>query len=157
MQRSDDSIQSWSHAVCWEEIAHLSGGRKTVRAVHVLRSDETRGAAYEVCRKEPFPRVEASGVFTTPEAFCMYLRGRLLDKSNGQAAREVYEVLGAIKPRTEVQVTPEVESDTEELYRRAAVAMATPVADLKKKYGHLNPGLQAMNLRNRLRAKGQVV
>jgi aryl carrier-like protein len=47
--------------------------------------------------------------------------------------------------------------DLAEAYERAARLLGTSVEDLEKKYGHLNNGLQMMNLRNRLRAKGHNV
>ena len=39
----------------------------------------------------------------------------------------------------------------EEAYSLAEEALETPVKDLKAKYGHLNDGMQRMNLGNRLR------
>ena len=40
----------------------------------------------------------------------------------------------------------------EEVYRHVASFIATPTDELKAKYEHLNPGMQRMNLGNRLRA-----
>jgi hypothetical protein len=52
------------------------------------------------------------------------------------------------------QGPPKVNADTDELYERAAKLLELKEEDLRAKYGHLNPGMQSMNLRNRLRAKG---
>lgn len=43
--------------------------------------------------------------------------------------------------------------DLESVYRCAAEYLREPVEALKKKYAHLNPGQQRMNLGNRMRAK----
>jgi hypothetical protein len=40
------------------------------------------------------------------------------------------------------------------IYTEAAIVLGTPEADLRAKYGHLNPGMQRMNLGNRMRAAG---
>ena len=42
----------------------------------------------------------------------------------------------------------------DEMYAMAQDKLGTPQTTLKARYGHLNPGLQAMNLRNRLRSAG---
>lgn len=42
----------------------------------------------------------------------------------------------------------------DEVYAAASPVLGVPEPDLRAKYGHLNPGLQVMNLRNRMRAKG---
>lgn len=47
-----------------------------------------------------------------------------------------------------------VNEEIDALYKRAAKLLDLNETDLRNKYRHLNPGLQAMNLRNRLRAKG---
>jgi len=44
--------------------------------------------------------------------------------------------------------------DLDEMYAMAQDRLGTPQTTLKARYGHLNPGLQAMNLRNRLRSAG---
>lgn len=41
--------------------------------------------------------------------------------------------------------------DLEDVYKDAAKTTETTVAELKKKYGHLNLGMQRMNLGNRIR------
>lgn len=42
----------------------------------------------------------------------------------------------------------------DDVYAEAAVVLAEPEADLRKKYAHLNVGMQRMNLGNRMRAAG---
>ena len=42
--------------------------------------------------------------------------------------------------------------EIDEVYSKAAKALDIPVKDLKKRYGHLNVGMQRMNLGNRMRA-----
>ena len=61
------------------------------------------------------------------------------------------------KPNKNKEAGAEVSADTDELYKRAAKLLDIKEEDLRQKYHHLNPGLQAMNLRNRLRAKGFTV
>lgn len=39
----------------------------------------------------------------------------------------------------------------EQMYQEASEVLGVPAADLKEKYKHLNPGLQRMNLGNRMR------
>lgn len=41
--------------------------------------------------------------------------------------------------------------DLNEMYEMAATVLGTPRHELEAKYGHLNPGLQRMNLGNRMR------
>ena len=40
----------------------------------------------------------------------------------------------------------------DQVYTRASLVLGVPVADLVAKYEHLNPGMQRMNLGNRVRA-----
>ena len=50
---------------------------------------------------------------------------------------------------------PEMTNDNtetlDETYRRGAAAVGVPEKELREKYGHLNLGMQKMNLNNRLR------
>jgi len=41
--------------------------------------------------------------------------------------------------------------DTSEVYKLAAEALGESARSLRKQYGHLNPGMQRMNLGNRMR------
>lgn len=56
------------------------------------------------------------------------------------------------KPKRPKSDAPAIPLDS--MYQQAAKALGEKEADLRKKYAHLNPGLQGMNLRNRMRAKG---
>lgn len=42
-------------------------------------------------------------------------------------------------------------ADLDDVYSKAAKLLREPVAALKRKYSHLNPGMQRMNLGNRMR------
>lgn len=96
-------------------------------------------------------------VKTTMPQMMEYFKRRLLLVGGHPKA---YEAMGIPKPvmtQVEGEGDPKKQADLNELYQRAAKLLDTPVADLRKKYEHLNRGLQAMNLRNRLRAKGHNV
>lgn len=56
------------------------------------------------------------------------------------------------KPKRPKSTAPAIPLD--EMYKQAAKVLGEKEPDLRKKYAHLNPGLQGMNLRNRMRAKG---
>lgn len=100
---------------------------------------------------------DPTSVKTTVAEFEGYLKRRLLlVGGNGPA----FEAMGLQKPvmtQVEGEGDPKKEADLNELYVRASKLLGTPTAELRKKYEHLNRGLQAMNLRNRLRAKGHNV
>lgn len=85
-----------------------------------------------------------------------YFKRRLLLTGGHPRA---YEALGLQRPvvTTTTTVDPKSELALSELYVRAAKLLELPEPELRKKYAHLNRGLQAMNLRNRLRAKGHNV
>jgi hypothetical protein len=95
---------------------------------------------------------------TTAEAMLEYFKRRLLLVGG---STEAYQHLGVQKPQ--VVQTPAGDGDPDktreltELYKRAAKLLDVPVDELRERYSHLNKGLQAMNLRNRLRAKGYQV
>ena len=85
-----------------------------------------------------------------------FIRRLLLIGGDAQA----YEALGVQKPVTEVveaEVNPAKAKELDDLYIRAAKLLEVPEDDMRARYSHLNRGLQAMNLRNRLRAKGHNV
>lgn len=42
--------------------------------------------------------------------------------------------------------------DLDDVYKRAAKALGEPEKNLRSRYRHLNPGMQRMNLGNRMRA-----
>lgn len=47
-------------------------------------------------------------------------------------------------------------ADLEAVYKQAAKLLGEPIKDLQAKYGHLNVGMQRMNLGNRMRAARDV-
>jgi hypothetical protein len=95
-------------------------------------------------------------VRTTAQEFEDYLRAKVWKTKSANA--EVFKIFGLKKPAASpVAASADVNEHLNELYRRTAQVMDLPEEDVRKKYAHLNPGLQAMNLRNRLRARGQAV
>lgn len=147
MYQTEDQV--WYHVLTWVE-RNASGN--TV-AVHILRNDNGR-VLHERKRLEEMQFLEATGVKTTAAQFEQYLREKLMENGGSPGA---YEHLRVQKPVVEAMVSADKKEDHDELYARAARVLGVSEADLRKKYGHLNPGLQAMNLRNRLRAKGKAV
>lgn len=164
-----DSDQRYSHVLTWVErrkwpctehndrpkrgcitCLHTAG---PVVAVHTLRNDEGR-VIHDRLKADEVQFLEATGVKTTAAEFEEYLRQKLVANGGNMGA---YEYLGVPRPVVEVAVSEEKKADHDELYARAATVLGVPEEDLRKKYGHLNPGLQAMNLRNRLRSKGKAV
>lgn len=144
-------------AIAWLEREHSTG---RTMAVHLLRRDEIRGAAHERLPGDHARYLKPLDELGRDRLAQMedYLRECLQNRGNGQAPRDTYELLGVNKPQMESTGTaPALSQDHDELYRRAAHVLGVPVSELRAKYGHLNPGLQAMNLRNRLRARGQVI
>jgi len=151
-----------THALCWEE-RELQKDEETkkfqvvVKAYHVLYTGDNGGPVYEI-----IPRAQAqhravfspTAVTTAPEAFEDYLRRRLV-QYGGPA--EMWRRFGLEPPAHSVQSLPGSQAAHDEMYERAARLLGVPEPDLRKKYGHLNPGLQQMNLRNRLRGKGHNV
>lgn len=96
-------------------------------------------------------------VKTTVGQMLDYFTRRLMLVGGDAAA---YEALGVDKPLVEVVVTavsPAKARELDDLYARAAKLLGVPDDELRERYSHLNRGLQAMNLRNRLRAKGHNV
>lgn len=148
------------HAVLWLERHQPVKGQALDDAplfrIHYLYSSTDGKVSYATAPPEDvrcISRVKHSR--TTVEQFEEYLRARLT-KWGGTPA-QVYDLLDVPKPEVVVEVSDEKRADLEELYRRAAKAMELTVTELHTRYGHLNPGLQAMNLRNRLRSLGQAV
>ncbi len=56
------------------------------------------------------------------------------------------------KPKRPKSTAPAIPLDS--MYAQAAKALKVKEADLRKQLGHLNPGLQGMNLRNKMRKVG---
>lgn len=149
----DGEEAHFSHALVWVE---RQVDPPEVLYVHVLKTDEVKGVAYWKRPGHEYKFMVETRVSTTAKQFEDYLRGRLARCGN-VANAEVYRLLGVEKPAILVEATRETAHALVELYERAAKAMETTTEDLQTRYGHLNPGLQAMNLRNRLRARGAAV
>jgi hypothetical protein len=164
-----DADHRWSHALTWVErrlwpctehndrpkkgcttCMHTAG---PIVAVHVVRNDDGK-ILHERKRSDEVQFLEATGVKSTAAEFEEYLRQKLVANGGNLGA---YEHLRVERPSVEAVVSPDKKADHDELYARAARVLKVPEADLRKRYGHLNPGLQAMNLRNRLRKAGRAV
>lgn len=112
------------------------------------------------------------GTFIRPADEARYLRvaeamdnASAIEKFREIAKRRGYNKLVAKElklpppPEPEPEIDPltdkpKVNEGLIELYARAAKLLKVPQDELKKKYAHLNNGLQAMSLRNRLRGAG---
>lgn len=139
----------FQHVLAWMERS-----QRGVTAVHLLRTDDGR-VIYEKVPGSSMQYLEATKVKTTPIAFTAYLCRKLLANGGNPGA---YGALGVERPELPaVAATAETAVALGELYARAARLLKEPEADLRAKYGKLNPGLQAMNLRNRLRKAGHNV
>lgn len=143
-----------SHVIAWVTTILARGLPPRVAFVHVLKSDGV-SVAYERRPGAEAAYLQPTTVKTPVARFVEHLRGRL--RTFGGHA-EAYRILGVERPETAPpEIRPEAAQAYEDLYKRAATLLKTDVPTLKKKYGHLNPGLQAMNLRNRLRGAGYEV
>lgn len=133
---------------------------RMLKAYHMLHRGQSGGIDYLKIPPKDEPHFDPTRATTTRAAFETYLADTL--RKHG-GARDAYKILGVAPPvATPIAVAPDgapkpVKVEHEEMYERAARLLAVPVADLKAKYGHLNNGMQQMNLRNRLRAKGHNV
>lgn len=115
--------------------------------------------SYREYRPDCAHLAEPTTVQTSVDAMVAYFRRRLL-LTGGDAG--AYVALGVERPQVVIDpalviANPEKTRELEDLYARAAVAMGVPAGELRERYSHLNRGLQAMNLRNRLRARGHNV
>lgn len=143
-------IDRWYHCVVWEE---RDAKNKPVR-LHIARRADTGQVIHEHRPPQEIAFVRETSAKTMPKFFLQYLKGKLPEVGGNSSA---YEKLGVPKPVIVQEVAPERARDHDELYARAARLLEVPEDELRKKYGHLNPGLQMMNLRNRLRGKGYEV
>lgn len=154
--RDSDSVRT---AVVWEERENHKGedGKFSVRVKcwHLLYTGDQGQVVHGTLTRDqahhPAVLVPMTANRTTPEEFEEYLRGRLR-RFGGRA--EVWGILGLERPPQESASLPASRGAHDAMYQRAAELLKVPEADLRKRYGHLNPGLQQMNLRNRLRGKG---
>jgi hypothetical protein len=134
----------WSHALAWFEEWW----------VHVLWRGDAGTVRYQAYKKQGDVSYiqEAGGTITTAAQFKVYLK-EALHRFGGDAV--AYEVLGVERPIMPVpEASAEKRLELDEMYRRVAALLKTPERELRSKYGHMNPGLQIMNLKNRLRRKG---
>lgn len=138
------------HALAWLERVK---GQPTVVALHLLRNDDGR-VIHEKKKADEVQYLEPGMGKTTAEEFEVYLRKKLVTNGGNTGA---YDYLNVPRPIVDVVISPEKQADLGELYKRAAQALGVDESALRSKYGKLNPGLQAMNLRNRLRSKGKTV
>jgi hypothetical protein len=123
---------------------------------HLINTATNGQVEYRVLAADQARYFTDARVLATPQQFEDYLRGRLT--KFGAVTRAVYKALGVEPPQQETApANDDAAYRLSELYQRAARLLEVPEPELRKKYGHLNPGLQAMNLRNRLRAKGHNV
>lgn len=147
--------------IMWEEWQHRRLGTckepaKLLKCFHALYvSSSTMGVVHqEVPPRDAhcFAPIHALALLSDAER---YMRDRL-QRFGG--SNDCWKYLGLVPPaQSPVAATGESAERLEELYKRAGRLLNIVEADLREKYGHLNPGLQAMNLRNRLRAKGHNV
>lgn len=146
----------WFMAVGWIVTVSEAGTNRLLRReVHILHTQVSTGKVlYEVRAADWASSFWPTKARTTLAEAYRYFTRRLTQWGGNSAA---YELLDVDKPAVSMDVAPESREAHDELYARAAKLLDIPEDDLRKKYGHLNPGLQAMNLRNRLRAKGHNV
>jgi hypothetical protein len=154
----------WEVGLGWFELHQYppKRGKKPeppqIRHLHFIHSDILCGAIYHRYPGSEKKHVKAmpETVITTSEEFEDYLRRKVWCMKTASA--EVFKLLGLKKPaQAPTAASAEVGEHLNELYARVAVLMEIDEQDVRKRYAHLNPGLQAMNLRNRLRAKGQAI
>jgi hypothetical protein len=147
-------IGGWQHVLARVQTVLGEGVTPRVAGVDVIRTD---GVAVRYERRlGPEARyLHPTSVKTPPARFMAYLRERLRQFGGSS---ELYDMLQVERPAiAPAEVSPDKLAAHIELYERAATLLGTTVEELRKKYGHLNPGLQAMNLRNRLRGAGHNV
>jgi hypothetical protein len=154
----------WHPGIGWFELHQYppeKGQKPTppqLKYFHFMHSDVLAGAVYyrfPGSEKQHVSNMPAT-VKTTAEDFENYLRRKVWQQKT--ATSEVFRLLGLKKPPQAVTpASADVLESLNELYKRTATIMGLPEDEVRKKYAHLNPGLQAMNLRNRLRARGQAV
>lgn len=145
----------WYHAVVWMEMTRLGGG-VVARGVHALHTDSSGRLVHEYDVPAAIRYAYGTSVRTTVQEMEDYFR-RKIREFGGDA--DSYRYLDVERPQaaTAGPSAKAASADLTELYTRASRLLETPLADLVEKYQHLNNGLQAMNLRNRLRSKGHNV
>lgn len=154
----------WQPGVGWFELHQYppDKGQKQapsqLKYLHFMHSDVLAGAVYHRYpgSEKRFVMPMPKSVSTTTQQFENYLRRKVWQSKTASA--EVFRLLGLKKPaQAPTAASAETNDHLNELYARVAKTMELDETTIRKKYAHLNPGLQAMNLRNRLRARGQAV
>jgi hypothetical protein len=171
----------WTCCLMWKVYNTVKDHEDEVVALHMILTDDSGGLVREKLRPSEINYfAPILGGYPLAAAITAF---RVHADTNG-STREVRELLGLpgdspVKMETvivrdesgvrlgEKQVPkppkggnsnkPSPNADLDTLYKRAAKLLDTVEKDLRQKYGHLNNGLQAMNLRNRLKAKGHNV
>lgn len=155
---------SWNTGLGWFELHQhpKEAGKKIeppqLKFFHFMHSDILSGAEYHRYpgTEKRFVMGMPSTVRTTTGEYENYLRRKVWTAKTATA--QVFLLLGLKKPaQAPTAATAEVNEHLNELYSRVAKIMELTEEEVRKKYCHLNPGLQAMNLRNRLRARGAAV
>jgi hypothetical protein len=142
--------QYWRHSVVW--IEHQGEAATAApSALHVVQTNDSGRVVHLRLPPSQLRYVYPTNVKTTVGQFVAYLCRRLMAHGG-----DAWEVLGLERPPVEPSAGGPSE-ELVELYTRAARLLQEDREALVARYGHLNPGLQAMNLRNRLRAKGHNV
>lgn len=140
----------WFHALMWFE--NLNG---QPHCIHFLFVDSNGRVKYGISTMDEYRHIlEPKCCHTTAQEYEKYLRDRLSQYGGDSGS---YEILGVDRPAQPVEVAPERAEAHGDMYARAARALGVPEKELRDKYKHLNPGLQMMNLRNRMRAKGMTL
>lgn len=142
-----------SHAIVWIEHVKLDLAMKP-KAVHVLLTDGLLRVVHESHPAESIKYAQPTTANSTVHEWEANLRHKLM--TNG-GDNESFTYLGLERPKLDPGPPTAANADLTALYDRAARLLKVPVDELEERYKHLNNGLQAMNLRNRLRAKGHNV
>jgi hypothetical protein len=137
------------------ESSKMQGG-VVARGVHILHTDSSGRLVHEYDVPAAIRYAYGTSVTTTVQDMEDYFRKKIRE-FGGDADSYRYLNVDRPKPAAAGPSDKEASKDLAELYVRAARLLDTPLATLVEKYQHLNNGLQAMNLRNRLRSKGHNV
>lgn len=132
-------------------IAWLERRGNKLKSLHILRRNEQGGVTYEVLPGGDSQYLQPPRMVVTVERFEAYLRG-VLARFGGDA--KAYEALGVARPQVEPVITADVSEQLDHAYTRAAHLLKVAEEDLREKYGKLNPGMQAMQLKNALKRGG---
>lgn len=142
-------------------------GPNTLKGIEAMFVDTTGGVAWK--RYPPMWRTKRGDlrstlelaiptmVKTTVAEFLAYFKQRLLLVGGHPKAYETFGLKKPVFTTVETEPDPEKNKELNAMYVRAAKLLDVEEEDLRKRYAHMNRGLQSMALRNRLRAKGHNV